>query len=147
VKVAEQSIGKEYGCNDFKKDRLPKPDRKAAGINISRRQYNKRFRLAVRLEKKARTLAREQFKRSLTLASKNRLASGITWDDFSADVNSAAFIAYYVARCNLRSIFTNTSQARPYDEICEMLMQRCDRSLDNTNWWAIAHVLPNSEIL
>lgn len=147
IKFAEQSIGKEFGCNDFKKDRLPKADRKAVGIDISRRQYNKRFRLAVRLEKKARTLAREQFKRSLTLASKNRLASRITWDDFSADINSAAFIAYFVARCNLRSVFTNSSQVRPYDEICEMLMQRCNGTPNETNWWAIAHVLPNSEVL
>src|SRR6185436_9228798 len=58
LKCVEPSIGKQFGRNDFKHDRLPKPDRKKAGIDISRRQYNKRFRLAVRLEKKARTLAR-----------------------------------------------------------------------------------------
>jgi hypothetical protein len=92
-------------------------------------------------------LAREQFKRALTLASKNRLAAQITWEDFSCDVNSACFIAYYVARCNLRSLFTNNSQARPYDEICEALMQRCNRQPERTNWWAIAHVLPNEEVV
>ena len=147
IKESEQAIGKTFGHNDFKYDRLPKPDRKKAGIDISRRQYNKRFRLAVRLEHKARKLAREQFKRSLTLASKNRLAAKINWEDFSSDVNSACFIAYYVARCNLRSLFTNKSQARPYDEICEALMKRCNRQPEWTNWWSIAHVLPNEEIV
>jgi len=54
IKESEQIIGKTFGKNDFKHDRLPKSERKKAGIDISRRQYNKRFRLAVRLEKKAR---------------------------------------------------------------------------------------------
>jgi hypothetical protein len=44
-------------------------------------------------------------------------------------------------------VFTNTSQARPYDEICEMLMQRCNRQQEQTNWWAIAHVLPVREVI
>jgi hypothetical protein len=146
VMDTEKVIGKQFGRNDFKHDRLPSKERKKAGIDISRRQYNKRFRLAIRLERKLLTLRREQFKRALTLASKNRLASRITWDDFSSDLNTGSLIAYYVARCNLRSLFTNQSQARPYDEICEVLMQRC-RGQNTTNWWAIAHVLPTSEVL
>jgi hypothetical protein len=146
VKKTELLIGKQFGRNDFKHDRLPCKERKKAGIDISRRQYNKRFRFAVRLERKARTLQREQFKRSLALASKNRLAARITWNDFSSDINSASFIAYYVARCNLRSLFTNNSQTRPYDEICDALMQRCNSS-ESSNWWAIAHVLPTSDVL
>lgn len=143
----EASIGKRFGQSDFKYDRLPKETRKAAGIEISRRQYNKRFRLAARLERKARRLARERFKRSLTLASKNRLASKITWEDFSADTETACFLAYYIARCNLRSVFTNTSQVRPFDEICDLLMKRLERRADRTNWWAVAHALPTPEVL
>lgn len=147
IRESEKTIAKEFGKNDFKHDRLSKADRVKAGVDISRRQYNKRFRLAVRLEKKAQRLKREQFKRSLTLASKSRLASKIEWDDYSSDLNTACFIAYYVARCNLRSVFTNTSQARPYDEICEALMQRCRLVEQETNWWAIAHVHPKADVL
>lgn len=147
INRAGDLIGKERGFNDFKFDRLPKEARKLRGIDISRRQYNKRFRLAVRLEHKARTLSKEQFKRSLTLASKTRLAARISWEDFSCDLNTACFTAYYAARCNLRSVFTNTAQVRPYDEICEMLMARCQRDSERTNWWAIAHVLPVKEVL
>lgn len=147
LRAAEATIGKEVGKNDFKHDRLPKEQRKSAGIDISRRQYNKRFRLAVRLEQKMHRMAREQFKRSMTLASKNRLASRITWEDFSADLNTACLISYYVARCNLRSVFTNTSQVRPFDEICAALMHLCQENAAGTNWWAIAHVLPTPEVL
>ena len=147
VSEVERTIGKAFGRSDFKSDRLSKPARKQAGITISRRQYNKRFRLVARLEEKVHKLAKEQFKRALTLASKNRLAAHITWEDFSADSTTACFIAYYVARCNLRSLFTNTSQTRPYDKICHVLMERCIRHKEATNWWAIAHVLPNEEVL
>ncbi len=147
IQDAEKTIGKQFACNDFKYDRLSSSDRKAAGIEVSRRQYNKRFRLAVRLEHKARKLEREQFKRALTLASKNRLAANVSWEDFAADYDSACFIAYYVSRCNLRSLFTNASQTRPYDDICEMLMRRCGTAGSQANWWAIAHVLPNTEVL
>jgi len=147
IETAESTIGKRFGHSDFKYDRLPKAERLKAGIDISRRQYNKKFRFAARLERKVARLAREQFKRSLTLASNNRLAARISWDDFSADMNTACFIAYYVSRCNLRSLFTNTSQTRPYDEICDVLMRRCDDNHMNANWWAIAHALPMKEVL
>ena len=144
---AESSIGKEFGDNDFKHSRLPKSERLAIGIDMSRRQYNKRFRLAVRMEKKLQRLAREKFKRAIAIASKSRLVANIAWEDFASDMDSACFIAYYVSRCNLRSVFTNTSQARPFDEICECLMQRCLQKAEKTNWWAIAHVYPVSDVL
>ena len=147
ISEAESSIGKKFGDNDFKHNRLPKTERLAIGVDISRRQYNKRFRLAVRMEKKLQRLAREKFKRAIAVASKSRLVANITWEDFAADLNSACFIAYYVSRCNLRSVFTNTSQARPYDEICESLLKRCIGNAGQTNWWAIAHVYPVSNVL
>ena len=147
VEAIERTIGKQLGRNDFKYDRMTSGQRRTAGIEMSRRQYNKRFRLVMRMERKMLRIAREKFKRSLVLASKSRLASRISWDDFSADLNSACFIAYFVARANLRSIFTNTSQVRAYDEICETLMDRCLRSPGTTNWWAIAQAMPTREVL
>src|SRR5437870_1729123 len=56
IVLAERLIGKTFGQNDFKQDRLPRAKRKEVGIDISRRQYNKRFRVAARLEKKVRKL-------------------------------------------------------------------------------------------
>lgn len=146
IRELDKSIGKTYGQNDFKADRLSAAARKKAGITVSRRQYNKQFRTAVRLERKAYKLSREQFKRGLTLASKNRLGAKITREDFCSDVNTASLIAYFTARSNLRSVFTNTQQARAWDEVCEALLDRC-RNQKTTNWFAIAHVNPTQEVL
>jgi hypothetical protein len=145
LEAAEEEIGKRVGASDFKRDRLSRAQRTAVGVGISKRQYNKRFRLACRMESKRQRIIREHLKRSLTLASKSRLSSLLREDQLT-DPNTLALVAYYVARCNLRSVFTNHSQVRPYDEICDMLMNRC-RSSSATNWFAIAHVLPDEEVL
>jgi hypothetical protein len=43
-------------------------------------------------------------------------------------------------------VFTNGPQQRAYDEIADMLFDRCRRN-PTTNWWAIAHVHPDREVL
>jgi hypothetical protein len=142
----EAEIGKAVGRSDFKQDRLNKGQRRERGLDLSRRQYNKRFRLAARMEDKARRRAREMVRRGLTLASKSRLASQLTWEQFSSDTATACFIAYYVARCNLRSVFTVNSQVRPYDAACEAMMKvlRLSRA---ANWFAVAHVMPDEDVV
>jgi hypothetical protein len=142
----EAQIGKQLGRNDYKRDRLNKEQREALGIDLSRRQYNKRFRLTARMEDKADRRVREMTRRGLTLASKSRLASQLTWEQFSADGATGCFIAYYVARCNLRSVFTVNSQVRPYDEACEAMMREL-RVSPTTNWFALAHVMPDEEVV
>ena len=97
------------------------------------------------MERKRKCVIHETLKRTLTMASKSRLANQLDESSFT-DANTAAFLAYYVSRCNRRSTFTNQSQVRPYDEICEMLMNRC-RESGTTNWAAIAHALPDSDVL
>ncbi len=143
---AENTIGKTFGENDFLADRLDRHSRKAVGLDLSKRQYNKRFRLAGRMERKRERLARELEKREFTLISKSRLASTLTWEEFSLDRNTACFVAYFTARCNLRSEFTISGQQRPFDEVCDLLFRRCKNS-NSTNWWAIAHAFPDSEVL
>ncbi len=145
LRSVEAEIGKKPGASDFKKDRLPRKQRLALGIDISKRQYNKRFRLTCRMEAKRVRILKEQVKRSLTLASKSRLASHLRPEQMSHP-ETAAFIAYYVARCNLRSVFTSEAQVRPYDEVCEMLMTRC-RQCEGTDWFAVAHVLPDEDVV
>ena len=77
----------------------------------------------------------------------------LDYEQFSADLNTACFIAYYNARCNLRSVFTNKRQARPYDEISDMLFKRCrrasnrQRSNSRTNWLAISYIYTSQEVL
>jgi hypothetical protein len=146
IAAAGATIAKRDAASDFKIDRLDRSARRVHGLDLSHRQYNKRFRLLARLEQKQRTLAREWQKREAVLVSKSRLASTLKWDEFTADRDSACFIAYYTARCNLRSEFTIYGQERSFDEIAETLLDRC-READSANWWAIAHVFPDREVL
>lgn len=143
----ETGIGKKVGRNDYKHDRLNKQQREQAGLgHLSRRQYNKRFRLAARMEDKINRRIREIARRGLTLASKSRLASQLSWEQFSSDLPTACFIAYYVARCNLRSLFTVNSQVRPYDNVCDTMMAELTAST-TTNWFAIAHIMPDEQVV
>jgi hypothetical protein len=134
IRHISAEIGKTFGRSDFKSDRLNKPQRESAAIDLSRRRYNKLFRHLIRLERKVRTYALEQRKYEFTRISKSSLADRISWEDFSRDRASAYFIAYYVARCNLRSEFTTSGQQRPYDEIADMLFTRCKQRQDEASW-------------
>ena len=140
-------IGKQFGASDFKRDRLNGEERAARSLDLSRRLYNKLFRLLARLEEKLRTYLREQKKYEFTRIGKSRFAVRLSWEDFARDPNTAAFVAYYTARCNLRSVFTNLGQQKPYDEIADMLMQRLLRWPERTHWWAVAHVYPDRAVL
>ncbi|NML40263.1 hypothetical protein HHL17_23895 [Chitinophaga sp. G-6-1-13] len=158
-------IHKNPGYSDYKTDRLNREERMAAGLDISRRQYNKLFRCLRHLDKKLHTMIREHKKSLFQRIGKHGFAEDISREDFMKDVNSACFIAYYNARCNLRSEFTVSGQQRAYDEIADMLLQRClyepetadwwdimpskrqPRQEDTANWWAIAQVYPDQEVL
>lgn len=144
--TAERTIAKDFGQNDFIANRMNKSAREAAGMDISKRRYNKLFRLAARMERKRERMMREQEKRAFTLISKSRLACSVAWDEFAADVDSACFIAYFTARCNLRSEFTIYGQQKPYDEMADVLFDRCRRA-QGANWWAVAKVFPDREVL
>lgn len=138
-------IGKTFGRSSFFSDRLNAPRRAERGVEISRRGYNKRFRLLGRMEAKLAKLVRELKKRELQMVGKSGLASRLSWEDFSASPESACFVAYYTARRNLRSEFTISGQQRAYDEVAEMLFHRCLRD-PGASWWAVAHAYPRVEV-
>jgi hypothetical protein len=139
-------IRKTFGRSEFAYDRLTRAVRRSVGLEISRRKYNRKFRHLVRMEKSSRKLVREWKKYEFTRVGKSALATRITWSQFASCRNSACFIAYYVARCNLRSEFTVSGQQRPFDEIASMLFERCKRDPE-TNWFAIAHAYPAEQVL
>jgi hypothetical protein len=162
IELVSPVIHKVVGGNDFKSDRLNKEQRAEKGLDISKRNYNKKWRLLKRIEDKLKTFIRETRKKEFQKIAKHGLAHTITFSEFSADLDTACFIAYYNARCNLRSVFTNQSQERPFDEISDMLFNRCwggqTRFFDfirtpktaeksDTNWWAIAHIYTSGEVL
>lgn len=157
-------INKVVGANNFLADRLNKEQRKEKGLDLSKRSYNKKWRLLKRLEHKLLKYSREVKKIEFQKIGKHGLSHTIDFEDFQKDLNSACFIAYYNSRCNLRSVFTNTSQERAFDEISEMLLNRCkgitassvlgifkketkQKSDALTNWWAISHIYTSQEVL
>lgn len=144
IALVSPIINKPVGQNNFKTDRLNKEQRFEAGLDISKRNYNKKWRLLKRIEAKLAKFIRESKKVEFQKIGKHGLAHTISQEAFSADVNTACFIAYFNARCNLRSVFTNTSQERPFDEICEVLLKRCK---EDSNWWAISHIYTSQEVL
>ncbi len=139
-------IGKTPGKARFDADRLDGEARLKAGLTLSRRRYDKLFRLAGRLERRAHRLRREEEKFDLILVSKAALAPRLTVDDFAGDLPAAAFVAYYGARMKLRSEFTIGGQQSPFDEFAAHLLDLCQKS-EGTSWWAIAHVFPRSDVL
>ncbi len=145
IKEVSPMIFKDFGNNNFLSDRLNKYERKAKGMDMSKRSYNKKWRLLKRLEKKLLKFRREVQKVEFTKIGKHGLAHRIEFEDFAKDLNTACFIAYFNARCNLRSVFTNQSQVRAFDEISKMLLNRCKKS--EANWWAIAHIYTGGEVL
>lgn len=147
LKEVSSLIHKDIGQNDFRKDRLNKDLRKLAGMDISKRNYNKKWRLLKRIEIRLQKFIHESKKIELQKISKHGLSHTISFEDFSADLNTACFIAYFNARSNLRSTFTNQSQDRPFDEICDMLFNRCKQNPKETNWSAISYIYSSREVL
>ncbi|CAD0220955.1 hypothetical protein [Chryseobacterium sp. JV274] len=147
LKEVSSLIHKDVGQNDFRKDRLNKDLRKLAGMDISKRNYNKKWRLLKRIEIRLQKFIHESKKIEFQKISKHGLSHTISFEDFSADLNTACFIAYFNARSNLRSTFTNQSQDRPFDGICDMLFNRCKQNSEGTNWSVISYIYSSREVL
>ena len=91
---------------DFLHGRLNRAQRLAAGVELGNHAYNKRFRLAQRLARKRARLQKQLRQRTLLLASKSRLASQLTREEFMREPVAATFVAYYTASASRRSVFS-----------------------------------------
>lgn len=135
-----------WGFEPGKSHRLPKKKRRRLGIYKSARWFNKRRRLLDAIINKQAKLGEQEQLYLFTRISKSGLAVEIPYNIFAKDVNTAALIAYLTARMNRRSVFTNKSQDRAFDKLCEALLSRCERE-GNAEWLAIAYVMPDQRIL
>jgi hypothetical protein len=144
ITTASAIIKKPVGQSNFKTDRLNKTQRKDIGLDLSKRNYNKKWRIIKRLEKKLLTFVRESRKIEFQMIAKHGLAHQLDFENFSKDLDTACFIAYYNSRCNLRSEFTIQGQQRAFDEISEILLNRCKNT---ANWWAIAYIYTSQKVL
>lgn len=133
---------------DFKASRLNRADRIKQGAPGSHRSYNKRVRLLLRMEDKLGRFKEQLVLRGLARTAQTRLASCVTWEDFSSDPATAAFLTYFTARSGLRSVFTNGKQARAFDEISDAIFAQLKRGGgEKTNWYAVALVYPMKEVI
>lgn len=159
-------LAKTVGQHNYQTDRLDRAGREKAGLGeLSRRRYNKLFRALRHLEAKQQRLIAAVWQRELHMTSKSGFAHELSYAEFAADLFSAAFVAYFTARSNLRSEFTIAGQQRAYDEVADMLFRRCRNGQQpsmlrrlllgeptippptTTSWWAIAQVYPEQEVL
>ncbi|MFJ6197524.1 hypothetical protein [Micromonospora sp. NPDC092111] len=131
---------------DFQHDRLNRLGRAAAGIELSKRQYNRRFRVTRRVAAKAGRLDTEHSRRQLTMVARSGFAAGIPLAAFVADPWAASFVAYLTARRKLRREFTLSGRDNPYDELADLLFHRC-LAAPETDWWMIAQVHPTPPVL
>lgn len=147
IELLSTEIMKVPGRNSFKVDRLNRANRKEFGLDHSRRRYNKLFRFLLRFERKLSTYRMEQRKYEASRLAKSGLATHIAWEDFKTSPDAAAFVAYYSARLNRRSVFTNKKQDRAFDEMSKMLLERFKAAPTERGWRAIAHVMPDVEVV
>ncbi|MER6826895.1 hypothetical protein ABT352_13000 [Streptosporangium sp. NPDC000563] len=129
---------------DFLADRLNRDAREAAGMDLSKRQYNRRFRVLRRVAAKAGTLGTEQAKRRLLMVGVTGFGADIPLERFVSDADAACFVAYYTARRKTRRKFSLSGRENPFDEIASMLLDRC---ADRSDWWMIAQVRTTPDIL
>lgn len=140
-------IHKKPWESDFKADRLDRGGRKKLGLDISSRRYNKLFRFLCRFERKIDTYKLELRKYAAVRVAKSGLATRLPRADFLASLDAACFVAYFAARSGRRSVFTNTSQDRPFDEVCKVLLDRFKANPCLAGWRAIACVMPDAEVV
>ncbi|MFF3440599.1 hypothetical protein [Streptosporangium sp. NPDC002721] len=129
---------------DFLADRLNRDAREAAGLDVTKREYNRRFRVLRRLAAKASTIVAEHDKRRLLMVGVTGFGADIELERFAADVDAACFVAYYTARRKLRREFSLSGRENPFDEIASMLLDRCGAGGD---WWMIAQVRTTPDVL
>ncbi len=141
-----QAIAATEGGLDFKADRRNRESRSAAGLTLSRRRYNKLFRLIAFLEREREGNLRHQELTTLLREAKTSLVRHLPRETFARDANTAVFVAYMAARMGLRSEFTIDPQQRAFDDLSEALFGTLEKS-STTEWAAVAYVFPRSDVL
>lgn len=143
---ARERLGMAEGRTSFKYDRANRQTRAVLGLELSRRRYNKLFRLVARLEQETLDLQRQGRLFQLGRVAKTAFAAHVPYEAFAADQRTAAAVAYLTANLGRRSLFTNSSQPRAFDAVAERLLARCEGA-PAEGWLALAHVFPRADVL
>jgi hypothetical protein len=146
IQYLAECIHKSPHRDSFLHSRLNREGRAYAGLEYGNHAYNKRFRLLNRMAEHLKQYRKETRFAGYRIAGKVGLVADVTYEDFCRDIWSAAFVSYFIARKRRRSVFTNTAQDRPFDDLCAALLRRCEKT-DGANWELIARVYPEAEVL
>lgn len=144
--VVMRVLGMRPGRTSFKGHRANRSERERMGLDMSRRRYDKLFRLVGRIDGYINELSDQQDLFYLTRFAKVGLGADIPLSRFLVSESSAAFAAYHVANLGRRSLFTSGPQARAFDEVAEMLLRRAEAD-PTTDWFVIAHTFPRADVL
>lgn len=128
------------------RERMDAATRRERLPGVSVRAYRRAVRAVLHLQQRTEVLAAERDREATVAFGKARLAHLITGDDFLACPATAAFVAYYVARLNLRTRFTSGSQTRPMDTLAEELLSGA-LAAPTCRPWVLASVLTRWQIL
>lgn len=91
------------------------------------------------LEDKANRVERVIDRRACAVAGRAGLVEQLTEADVAADEATAAFVAYYAARRNVRRQFTLAGKENPFDDVAAALFANVERS-PGARWDVIARV-------
>jgi len=138
----------EHGF-DFKYGRLNRERRAEIGLKMSRRRYNKLFRLVGFLESEFELHSSYGELCELMRGAKSGLARFAVRSEVASDWMTSAFFTYMVSRMNRRSVFTNESQERPFDDLAEGMLKALGSRKDGgrTEWMLVAYVFPRVDVL
>ncbi|MBX2854895.1 MAG: hypothetical protein KTR21_07900 [Rhodobacteraceae bacterium] len=145
IQYLSELLSRGRGARSFLQERLNRIQRDEIGLELSNHAYNKRFRLLNRMDAHLKTYRKERRFVGYRLAGKVGLVEGVSFDAFSNHAWSAAFVAYHAARKRRRSVFTNQSQDRAFDDLSEMLLKRVETH--GGDWALVARVHSTPEVL
>jgi hypothetical protein len=144
--LAGSEINWDPAHTDFLTDRLNREARASAGVELSKRQYNRRFRMLRRISAKASRMERARKMRGITMLAAAGFVGAIDHDRFRADPDAACFVAYYTARRKLRREFTLAGRQNPFDQVADALFARCT-ARGGTDWAMVALACPTWDVL
>jgi hypothetical protein len=128
------------------RDRMDAVTRREMLPGVPVRVYRRAVRSVLHLQQRTEVLAAERDREASVAFGKARLAYLVTEEDFVACPATAAFTAYYVARLNMRTVFTSGRQARPMDTLAEQLLAAA-LAAPTCRPWVAASVLTRWAVL
>lgn len=131
---AREAIAAPTGDLDLQTARRNRESRTQAGLTMSRRRYNKLFRLVAFLEEERAGSLRHAAMTALLSEAKTGLVAHVPREAFARDANTAMFAAYLAARMGVRSEFTVAPQQRAFDDLGDAMLKTLERSPTPENY-------------